>query len=41
MKSLILGDSDQLIKFILFGNEESKDEKTEKSAVKHIPRSIT
>ncbi|GBC04565.1 hypothetical protein RclHR1_05740007 [Rhizophagus clarus] len=35
MRSLILGDSDQLIKFILFGNEESNSDD-----VKHIPRSI-
>src|SRR3954453_8162792 len=36
MKSLILSDSDHLIKFILFGNEECKKEK-----FTHIPRSIT
>ena len=38
MKSLILGDSDDLIKFILFGNEESKEGEF---IAKHIPRSIT
>src|SRR4051812_27302176 len=35
MRSLILGDSDHLIKFILFGNEESNNDN-----VRHIPRSI-
>jgi hypothetical protein len=47
MKSLILGDCDHLIKFILFGDEENinnKDEKNEKEKrakeIRHIPRNI-
>jgi hypothetical protein len=42
MKNLILGDCDQLIKFILFGNEDdnNKDYEREKFIIKHIPRSI-
>ncbi|GES84543.1 hypothetical protein GLOIN_2v1769896 [Rhizophagus clarus] len=35
MKSLILSDCDQLIKFILFGDEE---EKRQKFTIRHIPR---
>lgn len=37
MRSLILGDSDHLIKFILFGNEESDNDNMRHI---HIPRSI-
>ncbi|CAB4387635.1 unnamed protein product [Rhizophagus irregularis] len=37
MRSLILGDSDHLIKFILFGNEESDDDNMRHI---HIPRSF-
>jgi hypothetical protein len=35
MKSLILGDSDHLIKYTLFG-----DEKEQKNEIRHIPRNI-
>ena len=45
MKSLILGDCDYLIRFILFGDEENinnKNEKNEKekreNEIRHIPR---
>ena len=46
MKSLILGDCDHLIKFILFGDEannkngskEKEDKKQEEIEVRHIPR---
>src|ERR1043165_630689 len=45
MKNLILGDCDNLIKFILFGNEDDSDHKNcktdqkRKFIIKHIPRS--
>ena len=39
MKNLILGDCDDLIKFILFGYEDD-DNQNEKFIIKHIPRSI-
>src|SRR5688500_5361015 len=50
MKNLIIGDCDDLIKFILFGNEEGNDsmkddkndkdegKKNEEFKIKHIPR---
>jgi hypothetical protein len=46
MKSLILGDCDHLIKFILFGDEannkngskEKEDKRQEEIEVRHIPR---
>jgi hypothetical protein len=47
MKVLILGDCDQLIKFILFGNEENESEDGHKGKKRrkrfesrHIPRNI-
>ena len=47
MKSLILGDCDCLIKFILFGDEGninnkdvSSEKKEERHIIKHIPRNI-
>ena len=39
MKNLILGDCDQLIKFILFGDEEDSNQK-KKFITKHTPRNI-
>jgi hypothetical protein len=38
MKNLILGDCDQLIKYILFGDEDDNQKK--KFIAKHIPRNI-
>jgi hypothetical protein len=46
MKSLILGDCDHLIKFILFGEEgnvdnkniSSKEEREKRHIIRHIPR---
>ncbi|CAI2167598.1 17997_t:CDS:2 [Funneliformis geosporum] len=43
MKNLILGDCDQLIKFILFGKNSNDEKKKSKEnfQVKHIPRSMS
>jgi hypothetical protein len=39
MRSLIFGDSDHLIKFILFGNEENDNNNNDNVRHIHIPRS--
>jgi hypothetical protein len=40
MKSLILGDCDHLIKFILFGCENFSEEKENEFKTRHIPKNI-